>query len=543
MAMNAGNLRSQPIQPALADRFDSWKEIAAYLRCSERTVRRWEEEGLPVHRRPHKRRAGIYAYRAELDAWWNDGHARLEQIERSQAAARRHWPIPAAIAASALLLGAAVLYLIHGYGPSRAPAVSIQSLAVLPLQNLSQDPQQEYFADGMTDALITDLAKIHALRVISRNSIMQYKNNPKPMRQIARELNVDAVVEGTVMRSGDRVRITAQLIEARKDRHLWADTYEGDLRDILSLQDDVAKNIAAQVNAELTPQERARLSNAHMVDPVAHQAYLRGLYELQQEVGADREKAIPYFEEAIAHDSNDPLPYAGLADAYYYLSSDYKAPLEVMPKARAAALKAVQLDDTIADAHASLGFISFAFDWDWPAAQRELQKALELDPNSAQAHLQYAEYLLVVPHDVDRGIQEFQRSYSLNPLVPLGQGDIVWFLYEARRYAQAIDEASKALEDDSPFLSLSYSALGRRDQALAVAERVARKAVLPVQMAQIASAYALAGAPDRARVLLDRVLRSSGYVCGFNVGAVYAALGDNEQAIAWLEKAYRDHST
>jgi len=543
MTMDTGNLRSLSIQPPLADRFDSWKEIAAYLKCSERTVRRWEEEGLPVHRRPHKRRAGIYAYRTELDAWWNDGHARLEQIERSKLAARRHWPIPAAIAASALLLGAAVLYLIHAYGTTRAPAISIQSLAVLPLQNLSQDPQQEYFADGMTDALITDLAKIHALRVISRNSIMQYKNNPKPMPQIARELNVDAVVEGTVMRSGDRVRITAQLIEARKDRHLWADTYEGNLRDILSLQDNVAKSIAAQVNAELTPQERARLSNAHMVDPVAHQAYLRGLYQLQQGVGADREKAIPYFEEAIAHDPNDPLPYAGLADAYYYLSSDYKAPFEVMPKARAAALKAVQLDDTLADAHASLGFISFAFDWDWPAAHRELQKALELDPNSAQAHLQYAEYLLVVPHDVNRGIQEFQRSYSLNPLVPLGQGDIVWFLYDTRRYSQAIDEASKALEDDSPFLSLSYSALGRRDQALAVADRAARKAVLPVQLAQIASAYALAGAPDRARALLGQVLHSPGYICGFNVGAVYAALGENDRAIAWLEKGYRDRST
>jgi TolB-like protein/DNA-binding winged helix-turn-helix (wHTH) protein/tetratricopeptide (TPR) repeat protein len=422
---------------------------------------------------------------------------------------------------------------------------SIRSIAVLPLENLSRDPEQQYFADGMTDALITDLAKIHALRVISRNSIMQYKGNPKPMPQIARELNVDAVVEGTVMTSGERVRITAQLVEAPKDRHLWVETYEGDLRDILSLQDQVARAIASEVKTTLTPQEQTILSNARPVDPAAHQAYLRGLYYLHGTTPDTEDKAISYFQQALSIDPNFAQAYAGLAVAYSHNeSAHHDSPLEAMPRAKAAALKAIELDSTLADAHSSLGFLKLVFDWDWPGAERELRKALELNPNSPLGHVQYAEYLLLVPHHVDEGIREFQRAYALDPLFPSAQGDLVWYLFESRRYTQSIDEAAKALENDSPFLALSYAELGRRDEALAVAERAATSTKIPVVLAQTASAYALAGQTSKAHVLLDQIVRQAqqGYICGFNVACVYSALGDKEHAFKWLEKAYLQRS-
>jgi len=389
-------------------RLDSWKEIAVYLKCSERTVRRWEKEGLPVHRHPHKKKAAIYAYKAEIDGWWRDGHERLKQIEEVPEAGveeppvvarapwwRRLWPLAGLTLAATMLVVGLMAGRFRERIRGKIPVAAFHSVAVLPLENLSHDPEQEYFADGMTDALITDLAKIHALRVISRNSIMQYKGNRKAMSQIARELSVDAVVEGTVMRSGDRVRITAQLIEAPKDRHLWAETYEGDLRDVLSLQDQVAKAIATEVKITLTPQEQTRLSAARTVDPAAHQAYLRGLFELHGTTPEAKERAIWYFQQAITHDPNDALAYAGLADAYYSQSTQQKAPLEVMPKAKAAALRAIELDDSLAETHAALGFIKLAFDWDWPGAEHELRTALELNPNLAVAHVHYGKYLLL----------------------------------------------------------------------------------------------------------------------------------------------------
>jgi TolB-like protein len=553
------DLQFSPLEPSRGSRLDSWKEIAAYLKCSERTVRRWEDEGLPVHRHPHKKKAAIYAYKAELDAWWRDGHERLKNIEEAREAtpeglsavtdagsSRRKWAVMTlATGAVALLITVIPASRFRDRIRGNAPTAPIHSVAVLPLENLSRDPEQQYFADGMTDALITDLAKIHALRVISRNSVMLYKDKPKPMPEIAQELNVDAVVEGTVMRSGDRVRITAQLIEAPKDRHLWAETYEGNLRDILSLQDNVAKAIATEVKTTLTPQEETRLSGARQVDPVAHQAYLRGLYELHGTTDEAKEKAISYFQEAVAHDPNDALAYAGLASAYSGLGGHYQAPTDVMPKARAAAVKAVQLDDTVAEAHASLGFINLVFDWNWPGAEREFRRALELNPNSAAVHTQYAEYLLLVPHSVDEGVREVRRAYDLDPLVPQGQGDLVWFLFESRRYSEAIEEAAKELRDDSPFLSLSYAELGQRDRALAVADRAAKNATAPIRMAQIASAYALAGNTTRAHEILSTIIKRAGqrYVCGVNMGAVYSVLGEKDQAFAWLEKGYRDRST
>src|SRR5262249_43283967 len=415
------------------------------------------------------------------------------------------------------------------------------------LENLSKDPDQEYFADGMTDALITDLAKIHGLRVISRTSVMGYKGKREPAPQIPRELHVDAIVDGTLTRPADRRRITAQLIEAPEDHHLWADTYERDFRDILALQGDVAKAIAAEIRITLTPPEQTRLSNARPVDPAAHQAYLRGLYALHGMTAEPSEtlksqsidKAIGYFQEALRHEENNALAYAGLADAYSSLSTAYKAPLEVMPKAKAAANKAIGIDDTLAEAHASLGYIALTFDWDWGRAEQEFHRALELDPSSSRAHAGYAQYLLFVGGRSDQSMQELQQAYALDPLLPEPHGDRAWFLFLARRYTEAIEAAH-----DDHVLALCYAELNQSEKALEAADRAAQSAKSPAHRSQVAAAYALAGRPDKARAMLDEVQSQARerYVCGFNVACLYSVLGDKEQAFPWLEEAYRQRS-
>lgn len=543
-----------------SDRLDSWKEIAAYLKCSERTVRRWEQEGLPVHRRPHKKKAGIYAYRAEIDTWWRDGHERLTEIEEpadvlpgqsveeiSRTPWRRFWPMaPLGLLALVVAIAAMLPGSWRDRILPRTPSSRIESVAVLPLENLSHDPEQEYFADGMTDALITDLAKIHALRVISRNSIMQYRSNRRPMPEIARELNVDAVVEGTVVRSGNRVRITAQLIEAPKDRHLWADAYEGDLGDVLSLQDQVAKAIAEEVRITLTPQERIQLASARPVNSQAYDTYLRGYYELRKHEPATLylpgeeesiKKAIEYFQQALAIDPNDALAYAGLADAYYDQSTFLRAPLEVMPKAKAAATRAIELNETLAEAHASLANVKLAFDWDWSGAEREFQRALELSPNLPQAHAGYAHYLLAFGR-ADEASQELARVQKVDPLFPQSHLALPLLLFQARRYEEAV-EAARTIGDDRT-LALASAELGRSQEAIAAADRAGKSTQNPIVLAQVASAYALAGKNATARTMLTTVEAKARerYICGYNVATVYAALGDKERAFSWLERAY-----
>jgi serine/threonine protein kinase/tetratricopeptide (TPR) repeat protein len=451
--------------------------------------------------------------------------------------------------ALALLAGAVILtnvggmrdWLLSGH---RLPR--IESLAVLPLVNLSHDPEQEYFVDGMTEQLTSDLGQIGALRVISRTSAMHYKGTSKTLPEIARELRVDAVVEGSVERSDDRVRITAQLIEASTDRHLWARSYERDLRDVLRLQDDVAQAIATEVRIKLTPQEQIHLSNARPVNPEAHEADLRGFYEIRKHTPAglyvagqreSTEKAIKYFEQALALDPNDALAYAGLADAYYDESTFLRAPLEVMPKAKAAAARAIELDDTLAEAHASLGYVKLTFDWDWPDAEREFRRSLELNPNLPRAHAGYAHYLLVLRR-TDEAIQELDRVQKIDPLFPQSHLGLPWLLFNARRYQAAIEAAQT--NGDDRVLALSLAELGRPQEAIAAADRAVRSTPNPIILAQVASAYAMAGEKEKARAMLGAIEAQARqrYICGFNVACVYAQLGDKESAFAWLEKAY-----
>lgn len=327
---------------------------------------------------------------------------------------------------------------------------AIHSLAVLPFENLSGDKEQEYFADGMTDELITKLGRIGALRVVSRTSAMQYKGTRKPLRDIAGELKVDAVVEGTVLRSGNRVRITAQLIEAIGDRHLWAQSYERDLNDVLVLQDNVSRDIAEIIRIKLTPQQRTMLTAARAVDPEAHDLYLRGRYwwggyVVERFGNSDNlRKGLDYFQKAIAKDPNYALAYAGIADSFLVGAGGDIPFKEAFSKAKDAAMKALQLDPSLAEAHASLGAIKCT-DWDWSGAEREFKEALALNPNYATAHVWYSAYLTSMGR-FEEAVKEAERARDLDPVsipinVSLGMG-----LYFARRYDDALRQLRRGLE-------------------------------------------------------------------------------------------------
>lgn len=456
---------------------------------------------------------------------------------RMEGEIRNRWRRRAVLAAVPLFAVLVGLGWTLGWFRPGLRAGQVRSIAVLPLANLSGDPAQEYFADGMTEQLTTDLGQIGALRVISRTSAMRYKGAKKTLPEIARELHVDAVVEGSVERAGDQVRITAQLIEAPTDRHVWAKSYERDLRNVLGLQDDVAQAIANEVRIKLTPQEQMHLANARAVKPEAHEAYLRGLYELHKQKPESINQAIQLFQQAVTLDPNDALAYAAMADAYYDQSSLLRAPLEVMPRAKSAAARALELDEGLAEAHASLGYVKLNFDWDWPGAEREFRRALDLNPSVPRGRAGYAHYLLTLRR-TDEAIQELHRSETIDPLITESHVNLPYLLFNGRRYDEAI-EAGRLGKDDR-VVALSSAELGRKEEAIAAADRAMKSPQNPLILAQLASAYAMAGQKDKARAMLSGIeaQASKRYICGFNVACVYATLGDNEQAFAWLEKAY-----
>jgi TolB-like protein/Tfp pilus assembly protein PilF len=463
--------------------------------------------------------------------------------------------IPVAGMAAILMVASAFVWNVEGFrdrllGRASAPsAPRIESLAVLPLANLSGDPQQEYFADGMTEELTTSLAQVSALRVISRTSVLQYKGTKKPLPQIARELNVDAVVEGSVLRAGDRVRITAQLIRAAADEHLWAQSYDRSLGDVLGLQSEVARDIAQEVKAKLTPQEQTRLTQARAVDSEVHDLYLKGRYHLSQATEKEIRSGLQYFQQAVDKDPNFAPGYVGVAASYASLSTNYMAPRQVMPQARAAALKALELDENLAEAHAWLGFVSTNFDWDAQAAERELRRAVEMNPSSADAHRAYASYLSAAGRH-EQAIAEARRAQELDPLANPSWEGLCWLLIMARQYDSALTECQKAMERVPDFgfahgsLGLAYAEKGRFSEAVAEAQRGARLDDSPVMLALLAQVQALAGQRREALTVLDDLKRLTKrrYVCSYEVAAAYVALGDKEEAFRWFDKGVEDRS-
>jgi len=427
----------------------------------------------------------------------------------------------------------------------------IQSIAVLPLENLSKDPEQEYFADGMTDELITNLAQISALRVISRTSAMQYKGTKKSLSEIAWELHVDAVVEGTVMHSGDRVRITAQLIEASTDHHLWAASYDRDLQNVLSMQEEVTRAIVSEVRVKLTAQEQARLANMHPINPEAFQLWLKGRYYWYKLNPEGLQKAIEYFQQALEKDPAYAPAYAGLADSYNLLAFfNVFPPREVMPKAKAAAVKALELDDNLAEAHVSLGWAGFTYDLDWPAAGKYFDRAIVLNPAYPLAHSYYSLYLGALGRP-EEGLTEAKRALDLDPVSPAINHYVVVQLYLARRFDEAIEQCRKTLELDPSFtpvhgtLAEVYSAKGMYREALAEYEEYsALSGGSPRSTAFVGYAHARLGQRSQAFRVLEQLRAASKqrYVPALSFAIVYVGLGEKEQAFLWLEKAYDERT-
>jgi TolB-like protein/DNA-binding winged helix-turn-helix (wHTH) protein/Flp pilus assembly protein TadD len=460
----------------------------------------------------------------------------------------RRWS-PWMISGAALALASAVLVVWTLPSRSGRPEL-IRSLAVLPLENLSGDVAQEYFADGMTDELIATLGQIGALRVISRTSVMPYKRVRKPLPQIARELNVDAVVEGTVVRSGGEVRITAQLIDARADKHLWSESYDGDLRDTLTLQNKVARAIAEQIRINLSPQEQATLKHGKVVDPQAYEAYLKGRYFWNKRTGDDFEKAVEYFSEAVERDPNYAQAYSGLADTYALLGDwEYGvlAPREAFPRAKAAAIKALQLDDTLGEAHTSLAFCLDGFEWDLKSADGEFRRGIELNPGYATAHHWYAWHLSLLGRN-NEAIAELRKAQNLDPLSLIIKADLAELLLIAHFTEESIRQSRKTIEMDGNFplahnqLALAYLQSQRYGEAISELQKAVQlSAGSPTCTANLARAYAVSGRRAEAVQLLDDLKKPRGsYSNAAEIAVVYAALGDKDQAMAWLDKGYEE---
>jgi len=544
-------------------RLESWKEIAAYLGRDVTTVRRWEKrEGLPVHRLHHSKLGSVYAYSAELDVWRNErAPGAVPCASDSDFAPPTTWLAgrsPQAIARTGLILILAaglivgLTWFVHARSASPLSKASprIRSLAVLPLENFSGNPDQDYLSDGMTEALISRLSTIHALRVISRTSAMHFKGTRKSLPAIGKELNVDAVVEGSVLRSGDKIRITVQLIRVDTDEHLWAGTYDRELQDVLTLQNDVTYGIARHIEVALNGAPKASIAPPRTVAPDVYEAYLKGRFALHKSSRAGLEEARQHFQAALDADPTFAPAYAGLAATYSALGLVFygEPPAETRPKVLAAARKALALDPELAEARAELGD-ALQKDWRWAEAEAEYRQAIELSPNNAAAHGGLAQWLLCQGR-TEEALASARRAQELDPQEFNGT-QVGWILFHGRRYDEAIRELRTALaiEPKDPmavwFLGFVLIAAEHFDEAITTLERAASlsnrsSAVLGVLV------HAYAGAGRRAEAL--RVLhelnrrRESGYVPPAAFLNAYLGLGDKEESFTWLERSAEEHS-
>jgi TolB-like protein/Flp pilus assembly protein TadD len=563
-ALSETPLSPPSLKPAL-DQLDSWKAIAAYLKRDVTTVQRWEKrEGMPVHRHLHDRMGSVYAFSSELDAWVRSRKLPLEEEEKGIRAERpadggvdaqptgtsraRLWLALGGVAGLALI--AISFVMLRGHTEHATPT-KITSLAVLPLTNLSGDSTQEYLADEMTEELCGRLARIHDLRVISRTSVMRFKGTKLSVPEIARTLGVDAIVEGSVIRQGSRIRVHAQLIRASTDEHLWADEYDGDLGDVLALESEVAQSIARRVEVKVTGEERARLIAAHHVSPEVYESYLKAENEFSKSSSpAELEQSVAYFEETIGKDANFAPAYVGLANVYERLGSvrGGAPPKETHPKMMSAARKAIELDPNLAQPHVLLAEV-YQKQWQWSDAEAEFKRALELNSNDAGAHVGYAKWLLCQGR-TDEALAWVQRARELDPLggagiTPVGGVALTngFILFYARRY----DEAIRELRNDDPdhwYLGLALIANGQPDEAIPVLEKALGPDRNPMVMGVLVRAYAHAGRRSEALHLVDELKRrqQKSYVAAAPFVNAYLGLGDNEQALAWLERAYEEQS-
>jgi len=556
-----------------SDRLDSWKDVAAYLKRDVSTVQRWERrEGLPVHRHLHDKLGSVYAFRSELDVWSRSRRLRHEQtndrITETEAATsssgspengvasgadalvlsqapseigRPRWARRWVIAAGLTTL--AVIAIVYGLYRSRvpsAPGPEIRSLVVLPLENLSGVPAQEFFAAGMTEELIGSLAQIRALRVVSRTSAMSLKGSSKSLPVIARELNVDAVLEGSVQQSDGRVKIRLQLLHAPTDTHLWARDYERELTDVLRLQNEVAREVAEQIRIQITSEERARMASVAAVNPAAHEEYLLGRFLLWKFIEEDRMRAVDHFNRAIQIDPSYAAPYAGLAHAWWMRG--VLGPLslkEAAPPSRAAARKALELDDRLAEAYAAQAYVEGIFDWDWTGAERTIRHAVELDPNSLDAHYVYAMLLMALGR-LPEAVTQIEHAAQLDPLSAQVHSTFGRILYRARKFDEAILRLNRAieLEPRNPVawhrLGDVHDQMGKYAEALVFYERTRGLLTNPGNgdSEDVARVYVHMGRVSEARQMLKRL--------GDRSPAVYAALGEKDTAFRLMFKSVEE---
>jgi adenylate cyclase len=424
----------------------------------------------------------------------------------------------------------------------------VRAIAVLPLQNLTGDSTQDYFADGMTEALTTDLARMESLQVISRTSTMQYKTAKKSLSTIAHELNAGAIVEGSVQRAGNRVRVTAQLVAA-DDRHLWAETYERDFRDILALQDDVASAIAKQIESRLGGPQPQPLAKAQTISPEAYEAYLKGNYYLAQ---FDLQKSIEYYDQAVKLDPNYAPAYAHMARAYFFLAFFGTLPPQVgWRKVKEAATLAIEKDERLPEAHGAMGLANLHYDWDFAGAEREFKRALELNPNNADIHHDYAHYLMAMGR-VAESEAESKRAVTLDPMGDVLSSCLCWHSFAARDYDQSIRQAERFLSSngDDPF---ELTTIGWDYQQKRMPEQAITKFKRAVEitkddsfyLAVLGQGYAMAGNRQEAEKILqtlsDRATKS--YVSPFDLALIHAALGEKDKAFLLLDKAVAERST
>ena len=544
------------------DHLDSWKEIATYLKRDVTTVQRWEKrEGMPVHRHQHDRIGSVYAFSSELDAWLLSRKLRLEEEEKERLAEMPVDPLvdhrPIGTSRAWIVLGVVAVLALVGTGTyvmirSRAEYKSqpkITSLAVLPLKNLSGDPAQEYFSDGMTEAIIGHLSMIRGLRVVSRTSVMQFKDTRMSAPEIAKRLRVDALVEGSVIRQGGRVRVHAQLIRGATDEHFWSETYDRDLGDTLALESEVAQSVARKVEVTITGKEHERLVAARHVSPEVYESYLKGQFTKGFR-RTDIEKKIAYFKDAINKDSMFAPAYLGLANAYEDLGSTFVGgPTdEVRPKAINAARKALELDPQLAEAHALLAGLQ-QDQWQWAEAEAEYKLALDLKPNDAATHVGFANWLLCQGR-IDEALPWAQRARELDPLGISGV-QTGWILSFARRYDEAIRELRGVLavrpDYDYALWSLGFAliAKGQSEEAIPVLEKtVSIMDRSPGSIEFLATAYGHAGRRGGALRLIDELKqrRQTSYISAGALIHPYLALGDYDEAFAWFERAYQEKS-
>ena len=510
--MDSGSSSDSTRQRILEKRLDSWKEIATYLRRCVRTARLWEKnESLPVHRHFHNLRGSIYAFPSELDSWWNN---------RS---------------------------------PQPHPNAKPMMLAVLPFQNLSGDPEQEYFSDGLTEEMIVRLSRLHPqqLRVVARTSAMHYKGTKKSTRQIARELGVNYILEGSVRRSGNRVRITACLVHVGDQVQRWAECYEHHLIDVFAIQSNVAQKIARSLEVELLPCFSIRGGSGATADPEAYEAYLKGRYHWNRRNQESLKRGISYFQQAIEKDPSYALPYSGLADSFLLLGFyGIDDPLTTGVRAKQATTKALELDDTLGEAHTSLAELKAFHEWDWAGAEKEYRRGVELSPSYATAYHWYANYLAVVGRNRE-ALHECQRALEIDPISPILN---VWMgmisQYDGL-YNSMISHCERALEIDPDYalahwgLGLAYEQCGRFKEAIREMQKVAALfSESTLMTAELGRVFAVSGDRNKAQEILTVLEQMVGkrYISSYHMAGILAALERTDLAFDWLRQTQEERS-